>query len=155
MPRSPLFPGRRRPSRWPEPGAVALALAGAWVAVEGSDVRSQSAFRTGTTIVAVYATVQDAKGRLVAGVPQKAFTVLEDGTPVEVQAFSNEQQPLTVALLLDMSASIAGEFARVKGAAEQFVGQMAPGDRVRIGSFGSEILKTMKDAWMRLSCSST
>lgn len=114
-------------------------VAGALVSVEGAVVRSQSAFRAGTTLVAVYATVQDATGRLVAGVPRNAFTVLDDGTRVEVAAFSNERQPLTVALLLDMSASIAGEFARVKGAAEQFVERMAPGDRVRIGTFGAEI----------------
>jgi Ca-activated chloride channel family protein len=99
----------------------------------------QSTFRTGAQTVAVYATVQDEQGRLVLGLPREAFELRDDGVPVELSVFSNAPQPLTALLLLDMSASIAGEFNRVRDAARQVVDELQPDDRLRIGTFGTEV----------------
>jgi VWFA-related protein len=99
----------------------------------------QPTFRAGIGTVVVYATVQDDQGRLVPGLSRDAFALMDDGAPVELSVFSNEPQALTALLLLDMSASIAGEFNRVRGAARHVVDQLQPGDRLRIGTFGTEV----------------
>jgi Ca-activated chloride channel family protein len=120
------------------PAGIASALA--LVSAPLADAQSQQpTFRAGIETVAVYATVQDDQGRLVPGLPRDAFALMDDGAPVELSVFSNEPQALTALLLLDMSASIAGEFNRVRGAARHVVDQLQPGDRLRIGTFGTEV----------------
>ena len=99
----------------------------------------QSTFRVGTETVAVYATVQDDQGRLVLGLPREAFELRDDGVPVELSVFSNTPQRLTALLLLDMSASIAGEFNRLRDAARHVIDELQPDDRLRIGTFGTEV----------------
>jgi VWFA-related protein len=78
-------------------------------------------------------------GHLVTGLPREAFQLLDNGTAVDISVFSNDPQELTGLLLLDMSASIAAEFARVRDAARHVVDQVNAGDRLRIGTFGSEV----------------
>jgi len=99
----------------------------------------QPTFRSGVGAVALYASVTDREGRLVPGLEKADFEVFDNGKPVELTLFSNEPQPATVALLLDMSESIVAKVSRVRDAAEQFIGALQPQDRVRIGTFGAEI----------------
>jgi Ca-activated chloride channel family protein len=116
--------------------AAALLNAGAVLRSHNQD---RPTFRAGARTVAVYATVQDRGGRLVPNLTRDDFQMLDDGTPVEPTVFSNDLQDITVALLLDMSASVAGEFSRIREAARHFVDQLRPADRVRIGTFGAEV----------------
>jgi Ca-activated chloride channel homolog len=115
--------------------AVALAVVLASAAV----LPAQQPFKTSVQTVVVFATVRDGTGRLIMDLPQSAFTVLDNGKPVNITAFSSEIQPLTVALLLDMSASMQHSFLRVRESTEHFINALRPEDRVRIGSFGAEI----------------
>jgi VWFA-related protein len=101
--------------------------------------RQLPVFRGGTQTVPVYATVLDGQGRLVPGLTKRDFTILDNGAPVEITTFSNDIMPVALALLLDMSASMAGEHVRVQQAALRFVDALLPEDRVRIGTFGDEI----------------
>ena len=100
---------------------------------------AQSVFRTGTRVVAVYATVQDRAGRLVHDLPQEVFEIRDNGKPVDIVQFSNDPQPLTVALLLDMSGSMSSRFMMVRESTLKFVETLMPVDRVRIGTFGDEV----------------
>lgn len=121
---------------------ILAGVASGWALVSApvaSSPDQQSTFRAGIETVAVYATVQDDEGRLVPGLPRDAFALMDDGAPVELSVFSNDPQALTGLLLLDMSASIAGEFNRVRDAARHVVDQLQPGDRLRIGTFGTEV----------------
>ena len=113
-----------------------IALAATSAASQQSE---QSVFRTGTRVVAVYATVQDGAGRLVHDLPVEAFEILDNGKPAEIVQFSNEPQPLTVALLLDMSGSMITRFLTVRESTLKFVDALMPVDRVRIGTFGDEV----------------
>ena len=116
------------------PAAALLAAQGA---ATGQEPRPT--FRAGARTVAIYATVQDRAGRLVPNLTRDEFQVLDEGTPVELTVFSNDPQDITVALLLDMSISVADEFTRLRDAARHFVNQLRPADRVRIGTFGAEV----------------
>src|SRR5262245_50957153 len=87
-------------------------------------------FSSSVQLVEVYATVTDAKGELVTGLRQSDFEVLEDGVPQEVTTFAAGEFPLTVALGVDRSFSMAGEPLRLaKQASQAFLRQLKPGDR--------------------------
>ncbi len=90
-------------------------------------------------MVAVYPLVSGPDGRLVTDLTQADFTVLDNGQPAEISIFSSDTQPITAALLLDMSSSMDDHLKRVREAALGFVSAIGPHDRVRIGTFGSEI----------------
>jgi len=96
-------------------------------------------FSTGTRTVAIYATVSDAAGRLVPNLPRQRFEVADNGKRQELTVFANELQPITVVMLLDRSGSVRANFDLVEKAAEEFVNDMLPADRARIGSFANRI----------------
>lgn len=99
----------------------------------------QPAFKTGVQTVALYATVRDAEGRAVPDLTKADFEILDNGQPVEITAFSSGRQPLTVALLLDMSGSMNPSVLRVRESTRRFIDALLPEDRVRICTFGDEI----------------
>ena len=96
-------------------------------------------FRTDVNTVALYATVRDAGGHLVPNLTKDDFTISDDGQPADIVAFSNEPVPITVALMLDMSNSMAGDYVQVRAAAHAFVDELWEGDRATIGTFGAEV----------------
>lgn len=98
----------------------------------------QTVFRSDTRTVAVFATVQEPGGRLVPDLPRDAFSIFDDGRPVEISLFSNEVQPITAVVMLDMSASMS-DVARLRGALRHFLATLRPNDRLRIGTFGYEV----------------
>ncbi|MBI3050723.1 MAG: VWA domain-containing protein [Acidobacteria bacterium] len=105
-----------------------------------SDVAGQEpVFRSGTRIVPVVATVIDAQGRLVPGLEQDEFAILDNGKPQEITFFQNEVQPFTVVVMLDYSASMTANLDRLQAAAEQFILRMLPADRGQVGSFSDKI----------------
>ena len=101
--------------------------------------QGRATFRSTSRIVNVYATVQGRDGRLVPDLTRDDFRVLEDGQERELTVFDNTPQAITVALMFDMSNSMAGQVTKIRQSAGALVDALAPGDRVRIGSFGSEI----------------
>jgi len=105
-----------------------------------SEVEGQEPiFRSSTRIVPVVATVLDAQGRLVPGLEQDEFTILDNGKPVEITFFQNDVQPFTVVVMLDYSASMTANLDRLQAAAEQFVLRLLPEDKGQVGSFSDKI----------------
>ena len=99
----------------------------------------QPTFKTGVQTVAIYATVRDREGRQVPDLTKDDFEILDNGRPVAITTFSSERQPLTVALLLDMSGSMNPSVLRVRESTRRFIEALLPDDRVRICTFGDEI----------------
>jgi VWFA-related protein len=102
-------------------------------------VASQEVFRSGARTVAVYVTVSDQTGILVPDLSRDDFEVLDNGKRQNITLFESGVQPITVVLMLDRSGSMVANFRLVRSAAEQFVSQLLPGDRARIGSFANRI----------------
>ena len=97
------------------------------------------AFSSSVQLVEVYATVNDEKGELVTGLRQSDFTVLEDGVPQEVTTFAAGEFPLTVALGVDRSFSMAGEpLTLAKQASQAFLRELRPADRSMVVAIGNE-----------------
>jgi len=115
--------------------SAAVVLAGT-VVLAGQD---QPVFRSSVRTVPIYATVVDASGRLVPGLEQADFTVLDNGKPAEVALFSNESQPFTAVVMLDTSASMTANLKLLNRAAEQFLLRLLPVDRAQVGAFNDKI----------------
>jgi VWFA-related protein len=96
-------------------------------------------FRSTSRTVHVYATVQGRDGRLVPDLTRDEFRVFEDGREKPLTVFDNTPQAITVALMFDMSNSMARYLERIRLAGRAFVSALWADDRVRIGSFGLEV----------------
>ena len=97
-------------------------------------------FTSSVNLVEVYASVADANGQPVRGLTADDFEVLEDGEPQRISAFTAGDFPLTAALALDRSFSMAGKpLTIVKAAARAFVNALRPADEAVIIAVGSQV----------------
>lgn len=77
-------------------------------------------FKSNVNVVNVFFNVKDKKGLLIPGLTKDDFEVLEDGKPQNIKYFSSESnQPLTLGILIDSSASQAAvlEYEKEVGSA--------------------------------------
>ena len=96
-------------------------------------------FSSSVQLVEVYATVTDAKGELVTGLTASDFEVSENGGIQAISAFAAGEFPLTVALGIDRSWSMAGEPLQLaKQASQSFLRQLKPDDRSMVVAISSE-----------------
>lgn len=124
----------------------ALAMTSPGAAGRQEDpARQEPAFRIGVRTVAVFATVRDLGGSLATDLTRDDFEIYDNGKPQAIALFERGVQPITLVMMLDRSGSMMGNFNLVRSAAEQFVGQLLPGDRVRIGSFANRIQLDPRD----------
>jgi Ca-activated chloride channel family protein len=56
--------------------------------------------------VSLTVTVTNEHGEIVSGLPQNAFTISDDGGIREIISFNNEDAPLSIVILLDLSGSV-------------------------------------------------
>jgi VWFA-related protein len=120
-------------------GRVAVLLtASVSVAIAAPQTQPPS-FVASTRTVAVYATVTNARGRLVPDLARDDFSIDDNGRRQALTLFANDIQPITVVMLLDRSGSMKPNFDLEAQAAEAFVRAMLPADKARIGSFGNRI----------------
>jgi Ca-activated chloride channel family protein len=90
-------------------------------------------------LVEVYASVIDASGMPVMGLRREDFAVYEDGLPQEVSVFAAGEFPLTVALGVDRSWSMAGDRLRLaKQASQAFLRALRPVDRTMVVAINSD-----------------
>jgi Ca-activated chloride channel homolog len=99
-----------------------------------------SQFTSTVNLVEVYASVVDSTGQPVRGLRVEDFEVLEDGEPQKITTFTAGEFPLTVALALDASFSMAGKpLTIVKGAARGFLNALRPADQAVVIAVGSQV----------------
>ena len=91
-------------------------------------------------LVELYVVVTDRQGRPVRGLERNSFQVLEEGVEQELANFSDaSDQPLTVGLAIDSSASMFVKLPDVQDAAASFVRNLRTRrDRAFVVGFGSE-----------------
>jgi len=130
-PTGPVKPNLRTPDPTPTP---LLVKDTGPPAAEDSDV-----LKVDTKIVTVPVRVLDRKGRFVAGLTKDNFKVFEDGSEQEITYFSSEQEPFTVALVLDMSYSTKFQISEIQSAAISFIDQLGPKDKIMVVSFDQEV----------------
>jgi len=92
-----------------------------------------------TRLVTIPVRVLDRKNRFIGGLKQDNFKVYEDNIEQEIAYFTNEAQPFTVALVLDMSYSTTFKISEIQSAAISFIDQLRPEDRVIVISFDEDV----------------
>jgi VWFA-related protein len=92
-----------------------------------------------TRLVTIPVRILDRKNRFVGGLNQENFKVYEDSVEQEIAYFTNEAQPFTVALVLDMSYSTTFKIGEIQAAAIAFIDQLRPGDKVMVISFDEDV----------------
>lgn len=105
----------------------------------------QPTFRSGSRAVPVYVTVADKSGHLLTDLTQDDFEIYDNGKKQTITLFESGVQPITLVMMLDRSGSMVSNFRLVRSAAEQFVAQLLPGDKARIGSFANRIQLDPRD----------
>ena len=105
----------------------------------GTSAQDRPAFRSSVRTVLVYATVVDARGRLVPDLDQTNFSIDDGGKTAAISVFSNDSQPFTAVVMLDTSASMAASVELLKRAAGQFLSGLTPADRAQVGAFNDRI----------------
>jgi VWFA-related protein len=113
-----------------------FTLAVAFLGVAGVvSARQEAQFRSANDSVPIYATVVNRDGHLVTDLTRDDFEVLDNGRPQPLTMFTNGAQPITVVLMLDRSGSVELQFKLIEDAAAEFVRNLTPEDKVRVGSF--------------------
>lgn len=122
-------------------GVIRFAIVVSLVSVSAPNegIAQDPVFRSGVRTVAVYVTVSDEAGKLVPDLTRDDFEIYDNGRRQTITLFENGVQPITIVLMLDRSGSMISNFRLVRSAAEQFVAQLLPGDKARIGSFANRI----------------
>jgi len=110
---------------------VFAAVLAAFVAVPASP-RGQ--FRSSLDVVPVYATVRTGDGAFVRDLTREDFEILDNGQRRDISVFSSEVQPSTIAMVLDRSGSVASRTRQISNAAEVFIRNLMPDDRVSLSS---------------------
>ena len=62
-----------------------------------------------TDLITLTVTVTDSYGRYVSGLTKNAFTLLDQKTPQEITFFSDDDSPVSVGVIFDVSGSMSGE----------------------------------------------
>ncbi len=122
-----------QPSPSPTPKAESTAGNDNTTPVDGEVIKIS------TQLVSVPVRVMDKKGRFIGGLAKENFKVFEDGAEQDIAMFSNEHQPFTVALVIDMSYSTTFKIAEIQNAAIAFIDQLRPQDKVIVISFDEDV----------------
>ena len=97
-------------------------------------------FAARTELVEVYATVTDKKGRLVTDLTRDEFTILEDGVPQAIATFADGEQPVSIALAIDRSWSMAnGRLEAAQRGGRELLLEMGDIDRAMLVAIGSDV----------------
>ena len=98
-----------------------------------------SLFRSGVDVVSLSVTVNNADRKYVGDLNRDDFLVLENGVAQQVTYFARTAVPLTLALLIDSSASMEQAMVTAQEAAAGFVRTLTPADTAAIVDFDSRV----------------
>ena len=129
----------------PKPPLACLAL----LALAAPDPRAAAAatpsFQVSTDLVELDVSVRGADGRPVAGLDLADLAVYEDGVPQTCRFLQWEEEPLSVVLMVDASASLGPQFETLRHVGREFVRALRPQDEVELRAFSarSNVLEDM------------
>jgi Ca-activated chloride channel homolog len=95
-------------------------------------------FKTSVNEVVLYATVVDSHEHLVTSLQKQDFTVYENNVQQTVSSFGQEDVPVSLAILVDNSGSMAQKRAAVNRAAIDMIQASNPQDEAFIVNFSDE-----------------
>jgi Ca-activated chloride channel family protein len=94
-----------------------------------------SPFRVNVDLVLVPVTVTDAMQRPVMKLSRHDFSLYEDEKPQDIRYFSAEPEPISIAVLLDVSKSMANKLETERAAVREFFQNADPKDEYFVIAF--------------------
>ena len=135
-PPPPSAPPSNPPANGAPPPPAASGNAGQQ-GVEAGDNGSFT-FRKKVEEVVLHATVMDQKQHLVSGLRQGDFEVFEDGRPMAITSFHQEDIPVAIGIVIDNSGSMRDKRQKVNQAAVNLVRASNPQDQEFVVNFNDE-----------------
>jgi len=93
--------------------------------------------RIDTNLVLIPVSINDPRGRPVAGLEARNFRITDNKEPQTISAFSMEDEPVALGLVFDTSNSMKPFLAGARRAAALFVATANPGDQFLLVEFDS------------------
>jgi Ca-activated chloride channel homolog len=90
-------------------------------------------------MVEVSVSVNDEKGKPVVNLQAADFRVMEDGHPQEIRIFEPSSSAMTLALLIDTTASVANELPHVKNAIIRLLSSAESDDSIGLFTFAGNL----------------
>jgi Ca-activated chloride channel homolog len=100
---------------------------------------AQSSISVTTELVVLPVSVTDSKGTFVSGLRLENFRVLEDGRPQKITLFADEDNPITVGLIVDHSRSMGPKLPGVAEAVLTFAHSSNSEDEMFVVDFGDSV----------------
>ena len=103
---------------------------------------NKSGFKIGVSVdvVLLYASVVDKNGKFIRGLEKEDFRLYEDGVEQEILSFTQEDIPVSMGILLDLSGSMRGvKHEHLKKAAQAFIQASNPQDEVFLIGFNDDV----------------
>ena len=94
--------------------------------------------RTDVKLVLVPVSVTDPDERFVTGLGQNNFQIYEGKTQQAIQNFSQEDVPISIGIILDVSGSMGDKLERLRDAVNQFCEAANPQDEFFLITFSNE-----------------
>lgn len=94
-------------------------------------------FRTGVQLVRVDAQVSSPAG-IVEGLRAEDFIVKDNGEPVALRYLSQDEDPLDLLLLFDISESMKPSIRRIAASARTALSELRKGDRIAVADFNTD-----------------
>jgi VWFA-related protein len=130
----------RAPTPLPQPSEGASKREGGQAQGQtAEEVGEDEVVRVNTALVTIPVSVLDRDGRFIPALRKDDFRIFEDGTEQQVAYFAATEEPFTVALVIDTSASTRFKLEDIQDAAIAFLDQLRPDDRVIVVSFDESI----------------
>lgn len=92
-----------------------------------------------TDLVTVPLSATDRSGMYITDLRKEEFTITEDDVAQKIEFFGKVAAPFHVVLLLDTSSSTRDKLSEIQKAANAFVEQLQPQDRVKVISFDDNV----------------
>lgn len=120
--------------------ATAWATLAVAATAQGPVIQQRQPLRSTIELTVVTATVRNADGELVPGLPKEDFELFEDGERQPIAQFTNERVPIGLGLLLDISDSMFGRRLRdARDAVQRFLLELlAPSDEFFLMAFNHQ-----------------
>ena len=94
--------------------------------------------RADSNLVLVPVTVLDSKDRVVIGLRAEDFSISDNRLPQTIKCFSQEDEPVSITVVLDSSGSMATKLAQERAAALELMREANPQDEFSLILFGNE-----------------
>jgi Ca-activated chloride channel homolog len=135
---APAAPTNPNPNNVAPTTAVATPVTANTTAVVGTTVASDEQVTVNADLVVLNVTLTDTYGRYVTGINKDAFTVLDDKEPQQISFFTDEDVPVSLGVIFDVSGSMSGDkITKAREALRHFIDTSHDSDEYFLIGFNS------------------